>query len=180
MFLCHRLIIRKSPEFTIYNANDFFSKAIGEVLSFGEDFVVDIEQSQNIFEEIYSARSVEKLLITISYTNSDDIGDDATEWVDDELRESQSKKVILQFESNHNQSINLKNKLVKGALGLAVENGEAEAIIYDNENRRRKIITKEHPNEIRTSAGNEDEIKNVIFMQIIDKYRNESRTSTTD
>jgi Domain of unknown function (DUF4747) len=168
----HRFIIRKSPEFTVYNADDFFKKSIREVIGTEEDFSVNIEQSEDIFESIFNARSVERLLISISYTNSDDIGADATEWMDDELRDSHSQKAILQFDANPNQGINLETKLIKGALGLAVENGEVEATVYDIDNRKKKIITKKHPKEVRTVAGNEIDIKNVIFTETMATYRN--------
>jgi hypothetical protein len=167
----HRFILRKSPDFTIYNAEDFFKKSIKEVIGSDEDFNVTIEQSEDIFEEIYKAISVDKLFITISYTNSDDIGDDAVEWMDDELKDAKIKKTNLQFIADQNRSINLDTKLIKGALGLAVENGEAEANILDINNRRRKVITKKHPKENRTIALNEDEVKNVIFTEVLNKYR---------
>lgn len=168
----HRFIIRKSPEFTVYNADDFFKKSIREVIGSEEDFSVNIEQSEDIFESIFNARSVERLLISISYTNSDDIGAEATEWMDDELRDSHSQKAVLQFDANPNQGINLETKLIKGALGLAVENGEVEATIYDIDNRKKKIITKKHPKEVRTVASNELDIKNVIFTETMKTYRN--------
>jgi hypothetical protein len=168
----HRFIIRKSPEFTVYNAEDFFNKSIREVIGTEEDFSVNIEQSQDIFESIYNARSVERLLISISYTNSDDIGAEATEWMDDELRDSHSQKAVLQFDANPNQGINLETKLIKGSLGLAVENGEVEATVYDNDNRKKKIITKKHPKEVRTIAVNDLDIKNVIFTETMATYRN--------
>lgn len=167
----HRFIIRKSTEFTIYNVEDFLKKAIREVLGSDEDFSVIIEQSRDIYESIYNAKSVERLLIKISYTNSDDIGEDAVEWMDDELKEAHTQKATLQFEANPNEGINLETKLVKGALGLSVENGEAEATVIGFDNRRKKIITKKHPREVRTSAGNEDEVKNVIFIETMANYR---------
>jgi hypothetical protein len=173
----HRFIVKKSPHFTIYNAEDFFNKAIKDVISSDEDYNVVIEQSADIFEEIYRAISVEKLFIKISYTNSDDIGEDAVEWMDDELKDGRIKKTTLQFEANKNHSINLETKLIKGALGLAVENGEVEASVKDTENRTRKIITKNHPSEVRTSAPSEEGIKNVIFTQVMTKYRNGGNNS---
>ena len=158
----------------------FFSKVTKDVLSFDEDFSVNIVQSADIFEEIYNAISVEKLFIAISYTNADDISEDATEWMDNQLRVSQTSKASLQFESDQNKNINIDTTLIKGALGLAAENGEVEATVKDINNRRVRIITKNHPKEVRTISPNETAVKNVIFEEVMDKYRNGRRDNKTD
>lgn len=168
----HRFIIKKTPNFSIYNAEDFFNKAILEVIDNKEDYTVIVEQSIDIFEEIYNARSVEKLNISISYTNSDDISEDAAAWMDEQLKSAQLKKANFSFEANQTDSINLETPLIKGALDLAAENGEATATIVDNFDKKIKVVTREHPKVITTTAKNEDEIKNVIFTEVMKQYRN--------
>lgn len=173
----HRFIIRKSPSFTIHNAEDFFKSALRDVIDIDEDYHVVIEQSEDIFEEIYNAQRVERLCITISYTNSDDIGDDAAEWMDEELKDGMISKAFMHFESDHNKDINLDTKLVKGSLALAKDNGEVEATVIGLDNRKKKIITKKHPAEIKTVAPSEEKIKNTVFTEILRKYRNGGQQS---
>lgn len=167
----HRFIVVKSPQFTIKNAADFFNSVLEDVLASDEDFSVSIEQSEDIYDEIYKALRVERLMISISYTNSDDIGIDADQWMDDELRDSNASQATFYFKATPNESISLDKTLIKGAMGLARENGEVEATIKDQDSRRRKIITKQHPKELRDSSENEESIKDVIFNMIMKIYR---------
>ncbi|WP_185155504.1 DUF4747 family protein [Rudanella paleaurantiibacter] len=167
----HRFAVKLSPEFTVKNAQDFFTKAIKNVLRPGEDFAVIIQQSKDVYDEIYRAKSVEKLFISVSYTNSDDIGDAAAEWLDQQLKESNIMVADFSFESEKHDTINLQTTLIKGGLDLAVENGEVEAKIRDERGRAKKIITKNHPERIKSVAPNEDQLKNVIFMEVKQRYR---------
>lgn len=176
----HRFAIKMSSDFTILNAYYYFKNAIKDVLDINEDYSVNIQQSKDIFEEIYNALSVEKLHISISYTNSDDIGDDMADWIDGQLRDSNSSEADLSFIAAKNESINIDTPLIRGSLELAVENGEAEANIKDINGRRRKVITKQHAEKNRGSATSEDDVKNVIFTQIFERYRNDKTGNRAD
>lgn len=167
----HRFIIIKSPDFTIRNAADFFSLAIKDVISNDEEFTVSIYQSSDIFEEIYNAHAVEKLYINISYTNSDDIGEDAIEWMDEQLKQVQTSSASFKFEADHNKSLNMNNNIIKGSLGLAEENGSVVATVIDNEGKRKKIITEEHPEEKKGYVEKIDDLMNYIYREIIRLYR---------
>ncbi|UHG93404.1 DUF4747 family protein [Spirosoma oryzicola] len=168
----HRLALKLSSDFTIKNAQDFFTKAIGKVVSSDEDFSVNIQQSTDIFEEIFKAQKVENLYINVTYTNSDEIGDDAAEWLDAQLKASNISEANLTFEAGKNETINLDTDLIKGGLDLARENGEVQARVKDVNGKFRRIITKEHPEKNKTVATSEDGLKNVIFMEVMQRYRN--------
>ena len=170
----HRLALRLSSDFSIQNAYNYFKNALPEVIDRDEDFNIHIQQSQDIFEEIFDAVSVEKLYLSISYTNSDDIGDEIANWIDDQLKSSNSKEAAMSFEASKNESINVNVPLIEGGLKLASENGEVEAKIHDKNGRIRRIVTKEHPEKNRATAPSEDEVKNVIFTQVIERYRNDA------
>lgn len=167
----HRFVVKLSPEFSIHNSYDFFLKAIKEVIEPNEDFKVTIQQSTDIFDEIYNAISVEKLFITLSYTNSDNIEEDATEWLDSQLRESNTKESKMYFESAKNETINIDTSLIRGALKLAIENGEVEAKIKDKTGRIRRIITKDHPEKNRSIASSEMTIKDIVFNEVMERYK---------
>lgn len=169
----HRFIVKLSPRFTVQNAFDFFQKALKEVTAINEDYTVTIQQSNDIFEEIYNAISVEKLFISLSYTNSDDIGEDAAEWLDSQLRESNTKESKMYFESGKNETIKIETPLISGGLKLAVENGEVEAKIKDRQGRIRNVITKNHPEKNRSVAPSETEIKEVVFKEVMTRYRDD-------
>ncbi len=166
----HRFILRKSPNFSILNAENFFKLAVPEVIDFHEDFSVSIEQSSDIFDQIYQAEKVERLFIEISYTNSDNIDDDAADWMDDYLKSSNTNKAAFEFTGDKNEGLNIETKLIKGALELAVQNGEVEATLIED-NRKTYIKTKDHPKDVKSKASNEDEVKNVMFVEAMQYYR---------
>lgn len=177
----HRFAIRLSDSgFTIQNAYYYFKNAIKQVIDNDEDYSVHIQQSKDIFQEIFDAVKVEKLSLTISYTNSDDIGDEISEWIDSQLRGSNSKEAALSFEAPKNESIDVNIPLINGSLILAAENGEAEAKILDSAGYKRKVITRNYPEKNRATATSEDEVKDVIFTQVIDRYRNDRAGEGTD
>ncbi|GAB3990437.1 hypothetical protein GCM10028807_17600 [Spirosoma daeguense] len=168
----HRLALKLSSDFTAKNAQDFFVKAINKVVSSDEDYSVIIQQSKDIFEEIYKADKVEKLLINVSYTNADEIGDDAADWLDSQLKQSNISEANLAFESGKDETLNLETKLIKGGLKLAVENGEVEARVKDRRGKTRRIVTKEHPEKNKAIATAENSLENVIFKEVIQRYTN--------
>lgn len=176
----HRFALRISEDFTIQNAYHYFQNAISKVIDNDEDYTVHIQQSKDIFQEIFDAVSVEKLYLSISYTNSDDIGDDMSEWIDSQLRGSNSKEATMSFEAGKNESIDVKVPLIEGSLKLASENGEAEAKILNRSGLKKKVITRNYPEKNRANAPSEDDVKNVIFTQIMDRYRNDGAGKTTD
>ncbi|WP_020603151.1 DUF4747 family protein [Spirosoma spitsbergense] len=168
----HRFALKLSSDFTIKNAYDFFIKAIPKVLSSDEDFSVIVQQSQDVFEEIFNADKVEKLHISVSYTNADDIGDEAGNWLDDELKDSNVSEASLDFQAEKNESINMNTKLIRGSLKLAVENGQVRAKIKNAQGKTKTIVTKEHPERNKAMATSEDNLKNVIFMEVTQRYNN--------
>jgi len=177
----HRFALRLSDSgFTIQNAYHYFNNAIKQVIDNDEDYTVHIQQSMDVFDEIFKAVSVEKLYLSISYTNSDDIEDDIAEWIDAQLRESNSKEVAMSFEASKNESIEVNTPLINGSLKLAAENGEAEAKILDSTGHRRKVITRNYPEKNRANATSEDGVKNVIFTEILERYRDDRTGDRTD
>ena len=168
----HRFALKLSSEFSINNARDFFVKALKLVVDPDEDYNVVIQQSKDIFSAIYNADKVEKLTISVSYTNSDNIEDSYGEWLDDQLRESNIKETTTTYEAAKGETINIETPLIKGGLELAVENGEVEASIRDQMGRHKKIVTKDHPEKNKSTAASEDQLKDVIFMEVMDRYNN--------
>jgi hypothetical protein len=168
----HRLTLRLSPDFSIKNAFDYFNVAIKRVIDADEDYSVIITQSQNVYDELFNADKVERLSIYLTYSNADDLGDDLSEWLDNQLRKSNSNSAVMEFETKDIKGLNLEVPLVEAALDNARENGNAEARIRDKKGRR-VIKTVEHPEKVQTTADTEDNVKAVMTKEIISRYRNE-------
>lgn len=171
----HRFVLLKSSEFTLNNAYDFLEQAVIEVIREDEGKNIIIEQSTDIFKEIFEAEIIEKLEVTISYTNAD-ISSDAIEWADNILKDAQAKKAVMKFESSKHESININNKFIEGVVGLAQNNGKVEAVVKGRNKKREKIVTEEHPKQIKRKAKNEDDVISVIYQDVKKEYADDTRT----
>lgn len=166
----HRLAVKRDSSVSLNTVTNFLNNALKEVVRQGEAFEVNIEQSISAFEEIFNAKRVASLEIDISYSNAD-FNEAATEYMDNELKSSNTQKVKMTFRPDQHNSIQVENsQIISGALGLAKSNGSAVAVIYDDNNKRKTVETKSFPRLERMEAK-ADEIKSTIFDFITQTFR---------
>lgn len=146
----------------------FLSNAVAQVIENDEQSEVIIEQSEDIFDRIINAESVKKLLISISYSNAD-TGDEAYEFMDSQIRESEMKRLKLEATPNQNGDIKTGSLLIKGALKVAQSNGYVQATIIEN-NTKIKIDTKTHPRILNTRCE-EVNLLGYVANQIMNIFR---------
>lgn len=139
----HRLAIINKNSISIRHVEKFMSGAIKKVINSDEGFEVCIEQSDDAFERITTAEQILKLHIDISYSNAD-TGDDAYEFIDSQLRNSEVGRLKMDISPNQNNNINTSGTLINGSLKVAQSNGSAQATIIED-GKRVVIDTKEHP-----------------------------------
>lgn len=164
----HRFVLVKTNNMKINTAECFFKESIKQVIASDEDFQVIVEQSEDVFDEIKNAEIVSKLLIKISYTNAD-LGDEAFEFMDNQLKDSQIGNIEMNVSPDHNKNINTNTTLITGALNVAQSNGYVEATIRNN-GIKKKIETKMHPKVIQIKAQ-ETLLKKYIFDLIMNLFR---------
>ncbi|WP_143959459.1 DUF4747 family protein [Litoribacter populi] len=156
----HRLAVEKSSSLSINYIVQFLEKIFNQFLKDNEHLTITLQQSEDQFEEIISAKIVKSLVIQVSYTN-DDTGEEAAEWFDEQMKISNSRSMKMQVNPDNSGSINTNAKLLKGAIALSKENGYTIARIVDNNNRKKTINTQRHPekNTILIKDYNHDPIK---------------------
>ena len=164
----HRFAFVKDQGISANYVHKFLSNAVNMVIETDEQSEVIIEQSEDIFERIINAESIKKLLINISYSNAD-TGDEAYEFMDSQIRESEMRKLKLEATPNQNGDIKTSSLLIKGALKVAQSNGYAQATIVEN-NTRIKIDTKTHPRIIHTKCE-ETSLLGYVVNQIMNIFR---------
>lgn len=164
----HRFAFVKDQGISANYVHKFLSNAVNMVIETDEQSEVIIEQSEDIFERIINAESIKKLLINISYSNAD-TGDEAYEFMDSQIRESEMRKLKLEATPNQNGDIKTSSLLIKGALKVAQSNGYAQATIVEN-NIRIKIDTKTHPRIIHTKCE-ETSLLGYVVNQIMNIFR---------
>lgn len=167
----HRLAIVNKNSISIRRVEKFLNEAIRQVIAADEDYEVCIEQADDAFTRITRAEAVKKLLIDISYSNAD-TGSDAYAFMDQQIRESDMKRLKMEATPNHNGDIKTDSLLVSGALKVAQSNGYAQATIIENGNRI-KIDTKEHPRTLFFKCE-ETLLKLQIVSKIIRLFRSNS------
>ena len=164
----HRFAFIHDQSFSAKNVHKFLSKAVDLVIEEDEQSEVIIEQSEDIFERIVNAEFVKKLLISISYSNAD-TGDEAYEFMDSQIRESEMKRLKLEATPNQNGDIKTNSFLIRGALKVAQSNGYVQATIVEN-NVRVKIDTNTHPRTIHTRCE-EVSLLGFVVTKIINIFR---------
>lgn len=172
--LAHRFVLKTSSAFSPNIVVKFLKSALKEVISTDEQIEVNLEQDTDVYDKIFRASEIKKLIIEISYTNADPT-EGALEFMDTELRESQIGKAKFIFSSDQNGNIIVgDNRLVKGAIELSQENGSVEATIVDSEdNKRKHVKTSLHPKMGRVEAQIEDNLLPALYNQIKEKYRSD-------
>lgn len=164
----HRFAFVKDQGISANNVHKFLSNAVAQVIKNDEQSEVIIEQSEDIFDRIINAESVKKLLISISYSNAD-TGDEAYEFMDSQIRESEMKRLKLEATPNQNGDIKTGSLLIKGALKVAQSNGYVQATIIEN-NTKIKIDTKTHPRILNTRCE-EVNLLGYVANQIMNIFR---------
>ncbi len=160
----HRLAIVDNRTFSINIAKKFLIEAVGAVIEEDEQFEVNIEQSEDIFERIVNAESVKKLLVDISYSNAD-TGDDTYEFMDTLIKDAQMKRLIMEATPNQTGNINTNSRFVSGALKVAQSNGYVKATIIEA-GIKTKINTNEHPRVIQVQCEETTLISNITSRVI--------------
>lgn len=145
--------------------------AIKKVIHSSEDFEVCIEQSDDAFERITSAEQILKLHIDISYSNAD-IGDDAYEFMDNQLRSGEVGRLKMDITPNHNKNIITTGMVINGSLKVAQSNGSAQATIVEG-GKRVVLDTKQHPRTIIIKC-----VETLMSLKVVSSVINLFRSKT--
>ncbi|GGH72369.1 hypothetical protein HNQ91_003424 [Filimonas zeae] len=167
----------KAGGVSLNNVVAFFKIAISKVMDFtghldGQNYDVSIISETDQITKIINAPRVKKLTISVSYTN-DDIGGDAMDEIDRQLKNSNIGRAKLNLSPDNTGSINTETNFVKGFLELASENGNATATIINEQGKKEKIDTEQYPRKItvKINDGQEKGLIKVLFEKMMQYYR---------
>lgn len=140
----HRIVIMKSGDgISLGNAEKYFLKLQNEINK-KYDFNVHHEISSDALEIIYKADVVKSIVIDFSYSNAD-IGDEAFDFVDEEMKNSNINSLKITARSNTPEGIDIsESKIISGSMELSKSYGNAQAVIV-NAGKRRTIKTQDYP-----------------------------------
>lgn len=153
----HRFCYKVTNEFKVnpYPIKKFLEMALDKATEKNQFVQVDVETDVSTLNAILSARVIKKLHIDINYSNAD-FGIDAKKFVDDDIRNSNSSRIIIEATQKPYKSIEVnQSQILKGAIESSISNGETTAKIIDENNKTQTIKTKNFPrNESVFGLGN--------------------------
>lgn len=164
----HRFAFVWRSGFSINKVEKFLNAAIPKVIEEDEEYLVNKEQEDAEFEQIFQADEVKKLIIDISYSNQD-IEDEAFNFMSSQLDEGHLKKLRMEGTPDNTGNINVGVKILKGALGLAKHYGKATASVVKN-GVRSDIITDWHPKTIAFKCK-ETLLRKKVVAEIVNLFR---------
>ncbi len=140
----HRLIFHASS--SQYQIFRFLNESIKNYFN-GDDnsFAINIEKDASTINNIYSAKIISSIEISLSYSNNDN-NDGWEKLIDDQMRKANVTKSTLDFKGSYKTPLKLeKDTLLSGALSLSKSNGTAKAHIVNKDGRAEIINTEQHP-----------------------------------
>ncbi len=166
----HRFCIEKKTGFSINKIADYLRDSLVKIIDSDEQVEVSTETSADAIEEIISAKAIRKIEITISYSNQD-TNTEAISFMENQLREMQASKLIMEIQPDHNASLSTKNKILNGSIGLARSNGRIVANVIDTKGAPKTIVTTDHPLAVTVQFENEDQQPDSVFRKIMCIFR---------
>lgn len=110
------------------------------------------------------------MLIDINYSNLD-ISDDLKQFVEEDIKASNSSRLKIEATQKPDVSIAIKNsKILTGALEASASDGEAEASIVDENNRVQTIKTSSFPRK-ESIFGTATRFNTLIYEKIMNIFR---------
>jgi hypothetical protein len=168
----HRFCYKVSSEFAIkpYPIKKFLESALNQVTQKNEYVQVDVESDNATFDRIFSAREIKKLLIDITYSNTD-VGDDLKQFVEDDIRASNTSRLKIEATQKPKTSIDInQSKILTGAIQSSVSNGETEATIINENNQTETIKTTDFPRK-ESVYGVASMFNEHVYNKVIEIFR---------
>ena len=166
----HRFYFAVNSKVSIVATETFLNKALKRVAGIREEVKVNLIQSTDTFEEIINSKQIKSLRVNVSYTN-DDVGKEAAELMDEFLKDAQVGEIEAVFKPDQNGTLNTESTMVSGFLGVAKENGTAEATIINDAGKQKKIVTTNYPEKRPVVVAENEVPENKLFTDVMKDYR---------
>lgn len=169
----HRLFVKTTSKIAPIAILKFLRTALNEVATTNQTVNVSIITSKDAFEEILAAPVLDLLKVNITYTN-DDLGKKAKKDIDKMLKKAHIGNLDSTLRPDATGSIDTNSPYVQGVLGLAKENGSAEATFHDKHGKRKKIKTVQYPEKIIIKSRDPENIHINILEYVMNRWRKQN------
>ncbi|AYL97359.1 DUF4747 family protein [Mucilaginibacter celer] len=138
-------ITKSSIAISPYPLRLFWEEALIAVKDDDEFIHVDVITGLDFKEKLTNSRSVRRLEIDLNYSNSG-IGTLSKKIIDEDLKKTNAKNATIIMVAKKDEGLDIANSsIIKGALELSEEDGEAKAKIIDSSGNLVDISTKQFP-----------------------------------
>lgn len=169
----HRFAIIANKGLSVKGVFKYLTEGLAKTVKSDEEIKVSIEQSNDGFEQIFRATEINRVKISLSYTNND-LTEDFEQFLDDDLKNSRVGEAEIIAKSSSAKPIDIKkSKLLTGAMRLAKSNGNVEANIINEFNKNELVNTEDYPEKLVISAFEGEEFKSV-YNKIMSIFRENS------
>lgn len=160
-------ITKSSIAISPYPLKTFWQEAVDAVKNEHEHVHVDVVTGKDFTDKLENSRAIRRLEIDLNYSNSG-IGSISKALVDEDLKKTNAKNATIIMVAKRNESLNVSDsEIVKGALELSEEDGEARAKIIDSSGNLVDISTKQFPKKEFFESNNIH-----LFDNLFQKIRN--------
>lgn len=150
----------------------FLESALNNVKNELDFIQTNIEVTRESIEKIFQAHQVDKVSLNLNYSNFD-FGDEIENFIDEDLRNTSTEDLKMEFKSVRKDGLNLANsKLLKGFMKLTKSNGSISATVKDINGKRQIIKSENHP-EIIDVHADVTTLNKRVYEKIISTYRPE-------
>lgn len=167
----HRFAFIEGRRIDIKWFKAFVNNSIQPILVNDESIELSIKTSEEFIEDYIRNRPIRKIKIQMSYSNSDSFDEIAMAAMEQNMRDTHTRKLTVVAESDKNGDIDvIDNDILNPMAGIALDNGTIS--VWDRENRTSipSITTKAVPESFSIESS-EYAIKKDIFKKIIDIFR---------
>lgn len=167
----HRIGIKSNSPIKLNSLKHMLEDLFSKILPDNTNIDISIQQSSDGFEQIIAAKHISSLHIVISPTNAD-ISKDATAFMDSELHSMNAQKMITDIRPNANGKLIFSDsKVLSGMLGMAQNNGFAQASVIDENNKKQSIDTSDHPDQILVTAVDVENAWSSLYNKLKEKFK---------
>jgi len=170
----HRFAVPKTSKMSIHTICAMIGKILALAIYDDESVSTFVEQSDDIFERIFEAKSLKYLRIEVEPTNGDTT-QDAQEFIDGELKESGTAKATIEARAPKGGRLMLSGKLLKGFLMVAQSYGSAKAKIQNDEGRSEEINTLAHPRIMPIEVPDIDQAETMVYDKTKELFRSDQK-----
>lgn len=170
----HRLALWKNGQVSLQAVKKFLDDALKDACLDGEKVETIIEQSEDVFDRILSAKTIRRLEINITPSNGDTY-EDVTSLMDEEIHKMSAGALLIDVRSHENGTLSMdQSNMLRGLVGVAQSNGTVKAVIINDDEKRETVETAKHPKNFiaRAEGKRPDLARQSIFSLLLGIFRN--------